>query len=437
MSVRQYIGARYVPRFSDVNGGVWSDVYSYDPLIIVKNGNDYYTSKKSVPIGIAITNTEYWIKTGDYNGAISSLQEQINSINTDISDIESTISKYHDRKLLVIGDSYADSNRGNYAHGYVTVIQESLNIDDSDVYIYQQGGAGFCGNSMGKSFITLINDAIAALTAAERAAITDVLIAGGTNDVTYSISDINTAKTNAINLILANFSNARIHIAMIGGFKHDPASYTALIQNVKYVYDYSGGSINTITDAYKAMMLLDSYDTNYSDSVHPSRLGCQRIGMLLAEGIRSLTSSGHRMRLTSDDIINVSGLDGQFSMRFVDMGNCIGLTLRSSKSISGLSLHPAYNQPLTYKIGGVSAYKSFIQNTPNATGEGATIPFTVPIMIRVYAGESDIKEYSGELRIVTNENNGYDLWLYSSHVVPTSGTITMITIRPFSTPIMV
>ena len=58
MSVRQYIGARYVPRFSEVNNGNWSSIYSYEPLIIVKNGNDYYTSKQSVPVGIQITNTE-------------------------------------------------------------------------------------------------------------------------------------------------------------------------------------------------------------------------------------------------------------------------------------------------------------------------------------------------------------------------------------------
>lgn len=77
MSVRQYIGARYVPRFSDVNNGNWSSVYSYEPLTIVKNGNDYYTSKKSVPVGIQITNTEYWIKTGDYNGAISGLDTRV------------------------------------------------------------------------------------------------------------------------------------------------------------------------------------------------------------------------------------------------------------------------------------------------------------------------------------------------------------------------
>ena len=85
--MRQYIGARYVPRFSDVNNGIWSNVYSYEPLTIVKNGIDYYTSKKSVPIGIAITNTEYWVKTGDYNGAISTLDGRVTTLEGDVTDI--------------------------------------------------------------------------------------------------------------------------------------------------------------------------------------------------------------------------------------------------------------------------------------------------------------------------------------------------------------
>lgn len=80
MSVQKYVGARYVPKFSDVNGGVWDNTYSYESLTIVRYGNDYYTSKIPVPVGIAITDVTYWVKTGEYNGAISDLQDQIDSL---------------------------------------------------------------------------------------------------------------------------------------------------------------------------------------------------------------------------------------------------------------------------------------------------------------------------------------------------------------------
>lgn len=43
--VKQYIGARYVPKFT----GEWDAEYSYEPLCIVQVGNNYYTSKIPVP----------------------------------------------------------------------------------------------------------------------------------------------------------------------------------------------------------------------------------------------------------------------------------------------------------------------------------------------------------------------------------------------------
>ena len=60
MAVRQYIGARYVPTFfSDENGSTeWKSGLSYEALTIVTYLGNSYTSKKTVPVGVEITNTE-------------------------------------------------------------------------------------------------------------------------------------------------------------------------------------------------------------------------------------------------------------------------------------------------------------------------------------------------------------------------------------------
>ena len=81
---RQYVGARYVPKFSDVNGGVWDSSYSYEPLTIVKHGIDFYTSKIPVPVGVDITDDRYWVLTGNYNGAITELQQAIDELTNKI-----------------------------------------------------------------------------------------------------------------------------------------------------------------------------------------------------------------------------------------------------------------------------------------------------------------------------------------------------------------
>lgn len=87
MSVREYVGARYVPKFSDKNNGDWDNTYSYEALEIVKYGNDYYTAKIPVPVGEAITDTTYWVLTGNYNGAISTLTARVAALETDVADI--------------------------------------------------------------------------------------------------------------------------------------------------------------------------------------------------------------------------------------------------------------------------------------------------------------------------------------------------------------
>ena len=57
----KYIGARYVPKFDE--RGDWDISNEYESLIIVTHQGASYTSKKFVPSGIDITNTDYWVCT--------------------------------------------------------------------------------------------------------------------------------------------------------------------------------------------------------------------------------------------------------------------------------------------------------------------------------------------------------------------------------------
>ena len=96
MAVREYVGARYVPKFSEINGGVWDNTYSYEALEIVKHGNDYYTARKPVPVGADILDTTYWVLTGNYNGAIASLTSRVDALDLQMQDVDDfmDINKY-------------------------------------------------------------------------------------------------------------------------------------------------------------------------------------------------------------------------------------------------------------------------------------------------------------------------------------------------------
>ena len=73
MSTRQYVGARYVPKFSDPI--TWDKNRGYEALEIVTYLGTSYTSKKPVPVGTEIDNEEFWVVTGNYNAQVEQYRQ--------------------------------------------------------------------------------------------------------------------------------------------------------------------------------------------------------------------------------------------------------------------------------------------------------------------------------------------------------------------------
>lgn len=75
MSVREYIGARYVPVFADPLE--WDGTKAYEPLTVVYNQGNSYTSRQAVPAGIEITNSVYWALTGNYSAQVEQYRQEV------------------------------------------------------------------------------------------------------------------------------------------------------------------------------------------------------------------------------------------------------------------------------------------------------------------------------------------------------------------------
>lgn len=75
MAVTQYVGARYVPLFAEPLE--WDGTKTYEPLTIVYNNGNSYTSRQYVPAGIEISNTHYWALTGNYNAQIEQYRDEV------------------------------------------------------------------------------------------------------------------------------------------------------------------------------------------------------------------------------------------------------------------------------------------------------------------------------------------------------------------------
>ena len=82
-----YVGHRYVPKIM----GEHDKTQSYEGLSIVTHEGTSYTSKKHVPFGIDITNTEYWVVTGNYNAQVDYYRQEVRDIQENITDINNDI----------------------------------------------------------------------------------------------------------------------------------------------------------------------------------------------------------------------------------------------------------------------------------------------------------------------------------------------------------
>lgn len=76
MSVREFIGARYVP----IIVGEWDKTRTYEPLMVVTYQGASYTSRQYVPADIEITNENYWVLSANYNAQVEAYRKEVRDI---------------------------------------------------------------------------------------------------------------------------------------------------------------------------------------------------------------------------------------------------------------------------------------------------------------------------------------------------------------------
>lgn len=79
MSVREYVGARYVPIFGRVGEDTtqWDNTAPYEPLTIVTDHGVSFTSRQYVPVGIPLTDSNYWVETGNFNAQVEAYRREV------------------------------------------------------------------------------------------------------------------------------------------------------------------------------------------------------------------------------------------------------------------------------------------------------------------------------------------------------------------------
>lgn len=316
--VRQYIGARYVPKFD----GEWDNAKIYEPLTIVSFNNSSYTSKKEVPAGVLPTDTEYWAVSGTMSGQILDLQQRMATIESDLSPIENDVdflknktSDLINRKFILVGDSYAMT-----LPAYTPWTNIFASYTGADCTILANSGGGFVASGDYGTFENhLVNTPIID-------DVTDIIVCGGANDNTAHNAG---ATSSAVQLAIKHFIDtarnlypeANIYIGFIGN-STTPTYFTPL---------------KVASEAYKKACLekgchfIDGYTAVISDDLmhdylHPTTAGMIHIASYVINAVNGDSIEdvhGDRIIITPNPLINCSLGDPSIYTRFDKTNNII------------------------------------------------------------------------------------------------------------------
>lgn len=122
MAIKKYIGARYAPQFM----GAWDKTSEYAALSVVYTNDQSYVSRKTVPANTEITNTEFWIKSADWNAQVTQYNKKVEQYNQNVERYNQNVETYQ----AAVDQFYADT-----LHSYDTkaemVADTSLKLGDT------------------------------------------------------------------------------------------------------------------------------------------------------------------------------------------------------------------------------------------------------------------------------------------------------------------
>lgn len=201
---RQYVGARYVPKFFENPNGTaeWLRNIPYDALTIVTYLGNSYTSKIPVPPGIGnpSLNPTYWALTGNYNRQVEEYREEVVQIGNQVDILENSVNVLKDDAnhfYLLMADSYGDN-----PNGWTLRLPRLMGWNNSQYAIAQKGGAGFVEAGQGKTFLDLFNG----VPTDVKNKITDVILITAGNDMTTTITPPQIA--DAVGTLIATIKNS-------------------------------------------------------------------------------------------------------------------------------------------------------------------------------------------------------------------------------------
>lgn len=453
--IRQYVGARYVPKFASPID--WKSGTSYEAMTIVAYNNSSYTSKVPVPatVGNPANNPQYWALTGNYNAqveeyrqdvinnttelnttinnlktetenSVQQVQEQTNEIQSNLAqeindrkkkdeELEKNfITPYgmNHRKILIIGDSYTASKEWTgKLPDYGLGVTENKNM-----IIQAIGGAGFTVGDKFKDQLTLAQTKVTAagLNADD---ITDIYYCGCVNDGGTDASTITSAINDCITAASNMFKNAEQYVVPFG-------SNISGIARWNFVRNFIQGAHSSNANVAKnAPMILHSPDLFQSDGLHPSNDGMSLIAHYMAKFIKGSDELITPYRTAG--VTNNNGTIGGNTFTFCNSGTG-QLVMRWTGMEASYTDHITFNYNTNTVIGQMTKTTLLLPNYVNDTILSDYIP------VRFYVNHDTTKVYTGFLTMLkTDDANVYNICIFQQYpYFQKISDVSSITIEP-------
>ena len=198
------------------------------------------------------------------------LEEYKNNLQDQIDDLVTPPKKY-----IFVGDSYDDGyNPDGNVEGWGSRLATMLGLSAGSYINTHQGGLGFSRTSE-YNYYSLIN----ALSSDTN--VTDIVIAGGYNDLNGTETAIKEGINTVYTLCRSKFPNAKLHIAFIGWSSNGEAK-----RKLIDTYVYYKNACDANSDIYfieNIQYTLHQYYLDFaSDGIHPTSYGQNKIAINLA-----------------------------------------------------------------------------------------------------------------------------------------------------------
>ena len=303
MATRQYIGARYVPKFyeNSDNTSEWRSGVIYEPLTIVTYNGNSYTSKKIVPaeIGNPSANPSHWVATGVYNQQVETLIEEVNGLSEEVGTFSDSVEGLENsreqniaanKKICFVADSFGTfTNPSFIEYAAQNIGCEYVKIAAPSIGFYANGSL---------TFENLLRDNLPN----NRESFTDVIVCGGNNDLSASGTNLSSAISSFITYCSSQFSNAKIHI----GFNARRINDTPSNAEAMTAYNYQLNANKHGASYFDLRGWLHDSDYFADASLHPNASG----QLSLAQGIAQYIQNGSTANFSGLSFMGLTANDG-------------------------------------------------------------------------------------------------------------------------------